>query len=379
MIVLNVNCLHSGDWVFAAPQFREEIKREGKIVNQFPAHHNGAWMWTQALRDLGHEVVEFDYRTNSLIRKEWQARFSTLHDSYNKLCRRFQRLLALETRLMNERLLAKAKETKPDVFITYPGERILPKTIREMSERLNIRTVLWLGRDVVHERTANVVESFPFYDFVFTIDPPAVDKYKRHGARNVYYLPLGCYPPTHRPVELTEEDKTKYSASLSFVGQLFDDRPEFLCNLIDEKVNFWTHWWDTNGIKEKYPQLAPFYRGEARGLAMIKVLNGADIVLNVHRAANSYEGTNMRTFEAAGCAAFQITEYKKEIGRMFKIDEEIAVYYDMKDLKQKIGYYLRNPELRSEMARQAQRRAYAEHTYQHRFEEMLKVINNGAK
>jgi len=375
MIILNVNCLHSGDWVFAAPQFREEIKREGKIVNQFPAHHNGAWMWTQALRDLGHEVIEFDYRTNSFIKKEWQARFSTLHDGYNILCKRFQRLLALETRLMNERLLAMARKIKPNIFITYPGERIFPKTIQEMSERLKIRTVLWLGRDVVYERTPNVVESFPFYDFVFTIDPPAVDKYKRHGARHVFYLPLGCYPPTHRPIDLTDEDKKKYSASVSFVGQLFDDRPEFLCNLIDEKVNFWTHWWDTNGIKAKYPQLAPLYRGEARGMAMIKVLNGAEIVLNVHRATNSYEGTNMRTFEAAGCAAFQLTEYKKEIGRMFKIDEEIAVYYDMNDMKQKIEYYRRNPELRSEMALKAQRRAYAEHTYQHRFEEMLKVIN----
>lgn len=378
MLILNVNCLHSGDWVFAAPQFREDIKRQGKIVNQFPAHHNGAWMWTQALRDLGHEVVEFDYRTNSLIKKEWQARFSTLHKTYDTLCKKFQRLLALETQLMNERLLEKAREIKPDVFITYPGERIFPKTIQEMSERLKIRTVLWLGRDVVHERTPNVVESFPFYDYVFTIDPPAVNKYKRHGAKRVYYLPLACYPATHRRIDLSDEDKRKYSASVSFVGQLFDDRPEFLCNLIEEKVNFWTHWWDSNGMKERYPQLSPFYRGEARGMSMIKVLNGAEVVLNVHRATNSYEGTNMRTFEAAGCAAFQLTEYKKEIGRMFKIDEEIALFYDMNDLKQKIKYYVGNPESRSEMALKAQTRAYAEHTYQHRFEEMLKIINNGA-
>ena len=110
-------------------------------------------------------------------------------------------------------------------------------------------------------------------------------------------------------------------------------------------------------------------------MAMIKVLNGADIVLNVHRATNSYEGTNMRTFEAAGCAVFQLTEYKKEIGRLFKIDEEIAVYYDIKDLKQKIKHYLKNPDVRSEMALKAQKRAFAEHTYQHRFEEMLSIIN----
>jgi spore maturation protein CgeB len=373
MRIFNVNCLHSGDWHFAAPQFRDDLKRNGRITSQFPAHHNGAWMWTQTLRELGHDVIEFDYRTNSLLKKEWQARFPFLHRTYSGLCKRSRRLETLETRLINNKLLEKAREIKPDIFITYPGERIYPETIRQMSEQLNIRTVLWLGRDVVFERTPRVVESFPYYDFVFTIDPPAVKKYKEHGARRVYYLPLGCYPPTHKKIELTDEDKQKYSAPVSFVGQLFDDRPEFLCQLQSTKVNFWTHWWDDD-MRQKYPELTPFYRGQARGLSMIKVLNGADIVLNVHRAHNSHEGTNMRTFEAAGCAAFQLTEYKKEVGRMFKIGEEIEVYYDIDDLKRKIEYYLSRPDERADMAGRAQKKAYAEHTYHQRFEEMLSII-----
>ena len=377
MRIFNVNCLHSGDWVAAGPQFREELKREGRLNNQFPAHHNGAWMWTQSLRELGHEVVEFDYRTNFIIKKELQARHPFLQRTYADLVTKSARLAALDTGLINRALIKRAKEIKPDIFITYPGERIYPETIKTLSKQLNVRTVLWLGRDAVYERTPNVVESFPYYDFVFTIDPPAVKKYKQHGARNVYYLPLGCYPPTHRPLELTDEDKEQYAAPVSFVGQLFDDRPEFLCQLLDQKVNFWTHWW-SNGLQEKYPELKPFYRGQARGLGMIKVLNGASIVLNVHRATNSYEGTNMRTFEAAGCAAFQLTEYKKEIGTMFKIGEEIEVYYDMDDLKKKIAYYLERPDERAEMALRAQQRVYAEHTYHDRFREMLSIIDQQA-
>lgn len=377
MRIFNVNCLHSGDWVAAGPQFREELQREGRITNQFPAHHNGAWMWTQSLRELGHEVVEFDYRTNFIVKKELQARYPFLQRAYADLIRKSSGLASLDTRLINRTLIKRAQEIKPDIFITYPGERIYPETIKTLSTQLNVRTVLWLGRDAVYERTPNVVESFPYYDFVFTIDPPAVKKYKEHGARNVYYLPLGCYPPTHQKLELTAADKEQYGAPVSFVGQLFDDRPEFLCQLVDQKVHFWTHWW-SNGLREKFPQLTPFYRGQARGLGMIKVLNGASIVINVHRATNSYEGTNMRTFEAAGCAAFQLTEYKKEIGTMFKIGEEIEVYYDMDDLKKKIEYYLKRPDERTEMALRAQKRVYAEHTYHDRFREMLSIINQQA-
>lgn len=374
MRIFNVNCLHSGDWVAAGPQFREDLKREGRILSQFPSNHNGAWMWTQSLRELGHEVVEFDYRTNFIVRKEWQAKHPALQRGYAGAVKKSSRLAALDTWLINRKLLKRAGEIKPDIFITYPGERIYPETIKTLSQRLNVRTVLWLGRDVVYERTPNVVESFPYYDFVFTIDPPAVKKYREHGARNVHYLPLGCYPPTHRKVELTPAEVTRYSAPVSFVGQLFDDRPEFLSELVDQDVNFWTHWW-TNGMQEKYPQLKPLYRGEARGMGMIKVLNGAGIVINVHRATNSYEGTNMRTFEAAGCAAFQLTEYKKEIGNMFKIGEEIEVYYDVDDLKKKIAYYLQRPDERNEMARRAQKRVYAEHTYHDRFRDMLSIIS----
>ena len=373
MKILNANCLHSGDWVVAAPQFREELKQKGQIVNQFPRNHNGAWMWTQSLRELGHEVVEFDYRFSPILKKKWQAKYPTLNWIHERVWKNTNFITSFERELINKQLLNTAKAVKPDIFMTYPGERIYPETIEHMSRKLNIRTVLWLGRDVVHERTPNVVESFPYYDFVFTIDPPAIEKYRRHGAKHVFYLPLGCYPPTHKKIDLSVEDKSKYSAPVSFVGQLFDDRPEFLCELASPDVNFWTHWWNQD-MQQKYPQLSPLYRGQARGEAMIKVLNGADIVLNVHRATNSYEGTNMRTFEAAGCAAFQLTEYKNEIGHMFKIGEEIEVYHDIDDLKKKIEYYLKHPDERSDMAKNAQRRVYAEHTYHQRFEEMIAII-----
>ena len=129
MRIFNVNCLHSGDWVAAGPQFREELKREGRIVSQFPANHNGAWMWTQSLRELGHEVVEYDYRTNFLVRKEWQARYPQRQRAYADLVKKSPRLAALDTNRINRKLIERARQIKPDIFITYTGERIYPETI----------------------------------------------------------------------------------------------------------------------------------------------------------------------------------------------------------------------------------------------------------
>jgi len=129
MRIFNVNCLHSGDWVAAGPQFREDLKREGRLTSQFPAHHNGAWMWTQTLRELGHEVIEFDYRTNFIVKKELQARYPSLQRGYANLVKKFSRLAAFDTGLINRNLITRARVIKPDIFITYPGERIYPETI----------------------------------------------------------------------------------------------------------------------------------------------------------------------------------------------------------------------------------------------------------
>ena len=107
---------------------------------------------------------------------------------------------------------------------------------------------------------------------------------------------------------------------------------------------------------------------------MLKVLNGAEVVINVHRWYNSVEGTNMRTFEAAGCRAFQLVEHKKEIGSLFEIGQEIEVYHGIEDLKEKIRYYLDRPKEREEIALRGQKRAYANHTYRQRFAELLEIV-----
>ncbi|MCK5719762.1 MAG: glycosyltransferase family 1 protein [Thiomargarita sp.] len=50
-------------------------------------------------------------------------------------------------------------------------------------------------------------------------------------------------------------------------------------------------------------------------------------------------------------------------------------FSNLVDLKEKIAYYLQHSDKREAMARKLQQKVYAEHTYQHLFEEMLKIIS----
>jgi len=162
MKIFHAHCLHTGEWESYWQQALKELKEEGRIVNKFANYHNGAWTWTQVLRELGHKVVEFDYRTTHLIKKKTLIKHPFLYGLYGDTKKREVPILTrLDHKIMNKRLLKQLKKTKPDMFITYPGEMIYPKTIKEMQRALNILTVLWLGRDPVVEGTPNVVESFP--------------------------------------------------------------------------------------------------------------------------------------------------------------------------------------------------------------------------
>jgi spore maturation protein CgeB len=372
MKILHADGLHGGEWTTFRKQALEDLQVHGRITDLLPKNHNGGWIWDQVLSQMGHEVIQFDYRSSFLINKEILIRWSGLKESYDTVVSRCPWLSRIDQKKMNIALLALAKQEKPDIFLTFLGERIYPETIAALG-KMNITTVLWFERNFIFEKTPNVVESIPYYDFVFTHDPGFIKTLKDLGARQIHYLPFGCYPPLHRKIPKDSFDYHKYRAEVAFVGTLMSGRVRFLHQILDTGVNFWTHEWD-EAMARCYPELIPRYRGEARGEPMLYVLNASDIILNPHHQTNSITGTNMRTFECAACEAFQLAEAKPEINRFFRVGEEIEVYYDIDDLKKKIKYYLKHPDEREEMAKKAQKKVYAEHTYQHRFKEMLEII-----
>ena len=53
--------------------------------------------------------------------------------------------------------------------------------------------------------------------------------------------------------------------------------------------------------------------------------------------------------------------------------EEIETFDSIGELIEKIRHYLRHPESAASIAQRGQTRAYAEHTYEHRLQEIFRV------
>ena len=79
----------------------------------------------------------------------------------------------------------------------------------------------------------------------------------------------------------------------------------------------------------------------------------------------------MRTFEAAGCGAFLLSDYVGGMENAFDIGKEIACYKSEDEMVEKVRYYLDHPELRNQIALAGQRRAYQEHSFENRIKQIL--------
>lgn len=108
------------------------------------------------------------------------------------------------------------------------------------------------------------------------------------------------------------------------------------------------------------------------GIEAVKLFNTSKIILNFH--ANRGYGPNMRVFEATGSGGFLITDDAEDVKDFFRINREVAVFNDEKELLSQIGYYLDKEEERIDIAYSGYTECHAEHTYEKRLKYMLDTV-----
>lgn len=317
-----------------------------------------------ALNDLGHTVRKFyyekDYASLSLLGKI-QARF----------IRTFQSGKDSAVVKMNAYLLKEALVFKPDMILIIKGQVIFPETLAQIKAITDIPIVSWWIDDpLLKTNGPYILRSAKHIDYMFIFDPFYIGDLIKAGFKKTYYLPFACSPKIHKKNNLSVGEIDYYSSDVSFLGIISDFRQEILRQLLDFDLKIWgMSYLSNNDEFKKYMVNRLIPNKEA-----INIYNASKIVLNINHP-QSVSATNTRTFEAVGCGAFHLTDDKKEIHNLFSVGTEIDCYEGISDLRGKIKYYLNNPDKRQEIASRGQERAYREHTYVHRMESLLKIVN----
>ncbi|MDQ7031495.1 MAG: glycosyltransferase [Desulfonauticus sp.] len=278
--------------------------------------------------------------------------------------------------LVSQAIYAKVEEFAPS-FVLALAQAPLTRQILAKFRQNGIPTVMWFVEDF---QVFTYWRAFaPCYDFFAVIQKePFFSSLKKIGQNNVCYLPLACCPEVHKPLSLNPVDKKRYGSDLSFMGAGYPNRRKVFKELVDYDFKIWGTEWEGDAI------LTPFVQEGGRRVSpeeIVKIFNASKINLNLHSSVDWIEISkgdfvNPRTFEIAGCRAFQLVDERSLLSELFLPDEEIVVFSSVTELKKQIDYFLKHPEKRQEFAHNAYIRVLAEHTYTHRMETLLDFITS---
>jgi spore maturation protein CgeB len=355
------------------------------------------------LRDLGHEVVEFDYDFGGTFRN-----LDPAQPEQREFIRRNRPRLSAA---LLEQIEAAHKARPIDLFFSYFYDAcVLPETIDRV-RALGIRTVNWYCNGSYQLHLASEIS--PHYDWCLVPEKFRMEDYRRMGARPIY-CQEAANPNIYKPYDVPQD------LGVTFIGQAYGDRPAAIRRLIERgiDVRVWGFGWRAlsedapappasarlariarklltpGGQRAAWEKLKTRLSAAARPSAapapvllpsrvlggvlddaeMIRTYSRSKINLgfstcgDTHLTKERILQVRLRDFEVPMSGGFYMVEYMEELEEFFEIGKEIVCYRDFEDLADKVTYYLAHDSERERIRRAGHERCKRDHSWQRRFE-----------
>jgi spore maturation protein CgeB len=341
------------------------------ISGAFDKNSNN-WNFVKAFRRLNIEISmvddEGEYWKNFPFKKPNLLRRISHHLLWKFLSKK-----------LNNLLLEKIRENKPDLIFIIKGWFYHPKTIKKIKTIAPNAQLFCFHPDnpfnTWHHSTSNewIRESIPYYDVNFIWGKFLIERLYKKRAKRVEHLPFAYDPRVNYPIEVKDpKEKEYYGSDIAFVGTWDKEREWWLSHLTNYNLKIWGNEWNKASQKlQKKWMGKPAYAEE-----FAKICDSSKIVLNIIRKQN-IPSHNMRTFEAPACKAFVLSTRTDEAKEFFEEDKECAYFSTIEELKEKIDFYLKNDELRNKI-REAGYQKVKNHTYLERAKKILEVFNHNS-
>lgn len=287
-----------------------------------------------ALRRLGHEVK---------LVETWDRR------SYPDLAS------------LNAALLDAVEKFRPDILLTVQmNYEIWLETLDLIRARGDVITLSWATDDSWKYREVSRFIAGS-YDAMATTYDHVVAQYHADGFDHVF--PTQWAAISDNLQEPLAAESCRYP--VSFIGTSHGQRARWVESLRARGIDvvcFGYGWPNGPVVAKDIP----------------RIIRESYISLNF---ANS-QGENQikaRMFEVPGAGGFLLTESARSLEKYYRPDHEIAVFSGLDELVSKINYYLAHPRERDVIARAGFRRTREQHTYEHRFMELLNFASSTSR
>lgn len=353
--------------------------------------------WSDALQKRGYEVITIPVNVTPL-QKQWAHENGILYQN------------------LHETAFSQVQKFKPDILWYDYFDVSLLQRIKSFVP--SVKLVLgWTGSALVN------IDILKETDLVLSCAPETVEKLKGLGIP-AQHLHHAFNPAILNHPELKSVQK---EYKLTFIGQIFrgDDyhqRREALLKKIARKydlkifspmANYGLKKVMLSAVKKAgYWLLLPFTQfarvkksfgrsmyfneimkaGKERvfpydrelkkkalpavyGIEMFKTIMQSDIVLNIHADSSFRYASNMRLFETPGVGTCLLTDWKENLGELFNDGLEVVSYRSNEECLEKIQWLHEHPDQCREIGQAGQRKILTTHTYDHRAEEWISIVN----
>lgn len=312
-----------------------------------------------AFSALGHEAAIFD-STQCLFRSKGASILNRVLD---------RALTTQTTKRINERFATLLERKYWHLIIILQGRELYAATVAAAKQHAQ-QLVNWNPDDFFNRlnNSEHLLDSFHIYDRIFTPRKHLAAEYLHRGAQavsplNWYYLPSFYYPEragTHR-----------LSRDAVFIGTWSKRREDRLLALSGEDLavhgSSWRH--AARSFKKEFSIMPPVYCEQMRATVAASKIN-----INILTVENR-DTTNIRNFEIAACAGFQLSERSADIAALFEEDKEIVFFSSNDELRDKCRFYLSNDSARERISNSGYARLIAgNNTIQDRAREILGIL-----
>lgn len=213
------------------------------------------------------------------------------------------------------------------------------------------------------------------FDLIVSSFPHFVQRFRQAGIPAIYQ------PLAFDPRVLTRLQPAKGlqrhggDAGVTFVGGISPahrDRKILLEQLAARiPMEFWGYGTESLSVSSEGRQRC---HGAVWGMDMFGVLGRSAITINHHIDVAERYANNMRLFEATGCGALLVTDYKDNLGDLFDVGSEVVAYRSPDECTALVQYYLAHQDEATAIARRGQARTLREHSYAARMRQTADVL-----
>lgn len=345
----------------------------------------------EALKNIGHDVYKFSWHqyfklananSNPEISQKVKEKNFIKNISY-----RFQNKYMIGPIIyyLNNDLVTKICDLRPDVVFIYRGSHILKGTLVKIKKLYPTMLIVGYNNDDPFSpyypkwKWRHFKSSVKIYDLILSYRKLNIPEYYSYGAKQVKLFRSWFDKSRHFNTQLTESEKSKYNCDIVFIGHYENDgRIKYLEEIAKRGWNlkiFGPREWNRELKKSKY--LKKHYPisliwGKEYNLA----INGAKIALCFFSKPNRDTYTR-RVFEISATKTVLLSEYTDEMKSLFKPDEEALYFKSIDEMVLHVNSILNNKNKRIQIENFGNRRVYNDgHEVNDRAIKLIEYIND---